>query len=159
MKAKRVLITGGAGFVGSHTADALLAAGHQVRIFDNLTSQVHHDGQFSYIPKFAEFVLGDMRNKNQVEKAVQGIDVIFHLAAAVGVGQSMYQIADYTATNNLGTANLFQAILDTRSEPEKIVEWVTEAYSETDRLMGLLSIRDERPRVTVMSSSAAPALI
>src|SRR3954447_22312557 len=121
LKAKRVLITGGAGFVGSHTADALLAAGHQVRIFDNLTSQVHQDGQFSYLPKFAEFMRGDMRNKSQVEKAVQDMDVIFHLAAAVGVGQSMYQIADYTATNNLGTANLFQAILDTRSEPEKIV--------------------------------------
>jgi dTDP-L-rhamnose 4-epimerase len=66
-------------------------------------------------------MLGDMRDKGQVEKAVKGMDVIFHLAAAVGVGQSMYQIADYTATNNLGTANLFQSILDTRSEPEKIV--------------------------------------
>src|SRR2546430_866138 len=75
----------------------------------------------TYIPKFAEFILGDMRDKNQVVKAVAGMDVIFHLAAAVGVGQSMYQIADYTATNNLGTANLFQAVLDTRSEPEKIV--------------------------------------
>jgi len=121
LKAKRVLITGGAGFVGSHTADALLAAGHQVRILDNLTSQVHHNGQFSYIPKGAEFMRGDMRNQSQVEKAIEGMDVIFHLAAAVGVGQSMYQISDYTATNNLGTANLFQAILDTRSEPEKVV--------------------------------------
>src|SRR5438270_8177566 len=121
LKAKRVLITGGAGVVGSHTADALLAAGHEVRIIDNLTSQVHQDGQFSYIPKFAAFMRGDMRNKSQVEKAVQDMDVIFHLAAAVGVGQSMYQIAEYTATNNLGTANLFQAILDTRSQPEKIV--------------------------------------
>jgi dTDP-L-rhamnose 4-epimerase len=118
---KRILITGGAGFVGSHTADALLAAGHEVRIFDNLTPQVHGDGKFSYIPEGAEFVLGDMRNKSEVEKAVQDRDVIFHLAAAVGVGQSMYQISEYTATNNLGTANLFQSILDTRSEPEKIV--------------------------------------
>jgi len=118
---KKVLITGGAGFVGSHTADALLEAGHEVRIFDNLTSQVHRAGLFSYIPKGAEFVLGDMRNLAQVRKAVQDVDVIFHLAAAVGVGQSMYQIADYTATNNLGTANLFQAILDTGSRPDKIV--------------------------------------
>ena len=107
--------------MGSHTADALLAAGHEVRIFDNLTPQVHQDGRFSYIPEGSEFVLGDMRNKGQVDKAIQGMDVIFHLAAAVGVGQSMYQISDYTANNNLGTANLFQAILDTRSEPEKIV--------------------------------------
>jgi len=107
--------------VGSHTADALLAAGHEVQIFDNLTPQVHQGGRFSYIPKGAEFVLGDMRNKSQVDKAVRDMDVIFHLAAAVGVGQSMYQISDYISTNNLGTANLFQAILDTRSEPEKIV--------------------------------------
>lgn len=121
MKAKKVLITGGAGFVGSHTADALLQAGHEVRIFDNLTSQVHRGGVNSYIPRGAEFILGDVRNLAQVSKAVQGMDVIFHFAAAVGVGQSMYQIADYTATNNLGTANLLQAILDTHSSPEKIV--------------------------------------
>jgi dTDP-L-rhamnose 4-epimerase len=118
---KKILITGGAGFVGSHTADALLARGHEVRIFDNLTSQVHHGGQFSYIPKAAEFVVGDMRDRDQVSEAVRDREVILHLAAAVGVGQSMYQISDYTATNNLGTANLFQAILDTRSQPEKIV--------------------------------------
>jgi dTDP-L-rhamnose 4-epimerase len=121
VKGKRVLITGGAGFVGSHTADALLEAGHEVRIFDNLTSQVHQGGLNSYIPKEAEFILGDVRDLSKLSKAVQGVEVIFHLAAAVGVGQSMYQIADYTATNNLGTANLFQAILDTRSTPEKIV--------------------------------------
>ncbi|MBO0912719.1 MAG: SDR family NAD(P)-dependent oxidoreductase, partial [Acidobacteria bacterium] len=121
MRAKQVLITGGAGFVGSHTAARLLAAGHQVRIFDNLTSQVHRDRQFSSIPKDVEFIQGDVRNLDEVEKAVEGMEVIFHLAAAVGVGQSMYRIADYTATNNLGTANLLQAILDTGSQPEKIV--------------------------------------
>lgn len=121
MSKKRILITGGAGFVGSHTADALLAAGHEVRIFDNLTPQVHTAGRPSYLPKDAEFVFGDMRDQSQVNAAVKDMDVIFHLAAAVGVGQSMYQISEYTAINNLGTANLFQAILDTRSEPEKIV--------------------------------------
>src|SRR5207245_6242584 len=109
VKAKRVLITGGAGFVGSHTADALLEAGHEVRIFDSLTSQVHEAGLFSYVPKGAEFILGDVRNRDQLRKAVRDAEVIFHFAASVGVGQSMYQIADYTAVNNLGTANRLQA--------------------------------------------------
>jgi dTDP-L-rhamnose 4-epimerase len=118
--AKRILITGGAGFVGSHTADALVEVGHEVRIFDDLTSQVHGD-RVSYLPKGAEFILGDVRNLEKLSKAVKDADVIFHFAAAVGVGQSMYQIAEYTATNNLGTANLLQAIVDTRSAPEKIV--------------------------------------
>src|SRR5437667_8944715 len=121
MTAKKVLITGGAGFVGSHTADALLEAGHNVRIFDSLDSQVHSAGIFSYIPEGAEFVLGDVRNRTQLSKAVKDVDVIFHLAAAVGVGQSLYRIAHYTAINNLGTANLLQAILDTRAEPEKVI--------------------------------------
>lgn len=92
-----------------------------MRIFDNLTPQVHQDGRSTYVPDGAEFVLGDMRDQGQVNAAVKDMDVIFHLAAAVGVGQSMYQISEYTAINNLGTANLFQAILDTRSQPEKIV--------------------------------------
>ena len=120
MKAKRVLITGGAGFVGSHTTDALVKAGHEVRVFDNLTLQVHR-GQHPHIPEGAEFIHGDLRDLATLSSAVQDADVIYHFAAAVGVGQSMYQISEYTATNNLGTANLFQAILDTHASPEKIV--------------------------------------
>lgn len=120
MKGKRVLITGGAGFVGSHTADALVRAGHEVVIFDNLTKQVHH-GKDPYVPEGARFVHGDVRDLATLSTVVQGAEVIFHLAAAVGVGQSMYQIAEYTSTNNLGTANLLQAIVDTRSTPEKLV--------------------------------------
>lgn len=120
MKGKKVLITGGAGFVGSHTADALVAAGHEVCIFDNLTSQVHRDGE-SHIPHGAQFVLGDVRNLEKLSSVVQSAEVIFHFAAAVGVGQSMYQISDYTSTNNLGTANLLQAVINTRSVPEKII--------------------------------------
>lgn len=114
------MITGGAGFVGSHTADALLAAGHKVCIFDNLTAQVHRDAD-SYIPQGAQFVLGDVRNLEKLSQVVRGAEVIFHFAAAVGVGQSMYRISDYTSINNLGTANLLQAVLDTRSVPEKVV--------------------------------------
>ena len=121
MTARTVLITGGAGFVGSHTADALIASGHRVRIFDNLSPQVHPDGFPDYIPKCAQFLKGDVRDLETLRAAVRGADVIFHFAAAIGVGQSMYQISEYTSVNNLGTANLLQAILDTRSRPEKLI--------------------------------------
>lgn len=121
MTAKKILVTGGAGFVGSHTVDALVRDGHEVRIYDNLSDQVHRFGAPSYLSKDAEFIHADVRDLSRLAQAVRGVDVIYHLAAAVGVGQSMYQIACYTSVNNLGTANLLQAILDTRAEPEKII--------------------------------------
>jgi len=121
MTPKSILITGGAGFVGSHLAEALIAQGHRVRIFDNLSEQVHRSGFPDYLSDDAEFIQGDVRDLTGLKVAVRGVDVIFHLAAAVGVGQSMYQIADYTAANSLGTANLLQAIVDTRLTPEKII--------------------------------------
>lgn len=110
---KDVLITGGAGFVGSHVADELLAHGYRVRALDNLTSQVHGTGarRPSYLNKEVELVCGDIRDAEVVRKALQGIDGVFHLAAAVGVGQSMYEIAKYTSVNNLGTAVLLEAIV------------------------------------------------
>src|SRR5438874_8339197 len=117
----KVLIVGGAGFVGSHTADALLEQGHSVTIYDNLSEQVHR-GEFpGYLSPEVEFVAGDVRDLESLARAVKSADVIYHLAAAVGVGQSMYQIADYTATNVQGTANLLQAIIDTRSTPAKLI--------------------------------------
>lgn len=120
-KRKKVLVTGGAGFVGSHTVDALVHRGHSVRVFDNLCPQVHGGQAPGYLNSEAEFIFGDVRDLSQLSQAIRGVDVIFHLAAAVGVGQSMYEIADYTAVNNLGTANLLQAILDTGAHPEKII--------------------------------------
>ena len=118
---KNVLIIGGCGFVGSHTADALLRAGHAVTIFDNLNNQVHRGEVPDYLSPEVEFTRGDVRDPEALRKVVAGSDAIYHLAAAVGVGQSMYEISDYCATNIQGTANLLQAILDTRSEPEKLI--------------------------------------
>lgn len=118
---KKVLITGGAGFIGSHLADELIAAGYHVRVFDNLSPQVH--GPQALVPDYlhedAEFVVGDIRNKELLGKALKGVDAVFHLAAMVGVGQSMYEVADYTAVNNQGTANLLQLLL--QQPVEKLV--------------------------------------
>ena len=118
---KKILVTGGAGFVGSHLADALVRAGHQVRVFDNLSPQVHGAEFPDYLSDAAEFIAGDMRNPKELARAIAGMDVIFHLAAAVGVGQSMYEIANYMDINTQGTANLLQAMLDSRSRVEKLI--------------------------------------
>ncbi|MFL5519107.1 MAG: NAD-dependent epimerase/dehydratase family protein, partial [Gemmatimonadales bacterium] len=100
-----ILITGGAGFIGSHLADALLARGDRVRALDNLSPQVHGEGAArpDYLDRDVELMVGDVRDAAAVRRALQGIDAVVHLAAAVGVGQSMYQIAHYTAVNNGGT--------------------------------------------------------
>jgi dTDP-L-rhamnose 4-epimerase len=118
---KKVLITGGAGFLGSHLSDALLERGFDVRVFDCLSPQVHPGGFPGYLSPEVEFILGDMRDLDRLRKAVRGAEVIFHLAAAVGVGQSMYEISNYMGANTLGTANLLQVLLDTRTELRKLV--------------------------------------
>lgn len=111
---RTILITGGAGFIGSHLADELLRCGYRVRALDSLAPQVHGERQRrpDYLDAEVELVEGDIRDPEAVRKALAGVDGVFHYAAAVGVGQSMYQIADYTAVNNLGTAVLLEALIE-----------------------------------------------
>ena len=118
---KQILITGGAGFVGSHLADGLLSAGHRVRVVDDLTPQVHPGGRPDYLSNEVELIRGDVRDPNLLKEVLAGVDVIYHFAATVGVGQSMYEISRYMSVNTQGTAELLQAILDSKSQPEKII--------------------------------------
>ncbi len=122
---KQILITGGAGFVGSHLADGLLQAGHQVRILDDLSPQVHSQldpsGRPGYLSPDVELILGDIRDPNRMRDILRGVDVVYHFAATVGVGQSMYEISRYMSVNTQGTAELLQAMLDARHTPEKLI--------------------------------------
>jgi dTDP-L-rhamnose 4-epimerase len=107
-----ILITGGAGFIGSHLADDLVQRGHGVRALDNLSRQVHGEGHGrpAYLHPAVELIAGDVRDARAVQRALDGIDAVFHFAAAVGVGQSMYEIGHYTSVNTLGTAVLLQEL-------------------------------------------------
>jgi dTDP-L-rhamnose 4-epimerase len=110
---KRVLITGGAGFIGSHLADELLKKGYAVRALDCLCEQVHGPGRLrpEYLDPEVELVVGDVRSRGALRKALKGVDAVYHFAARVGVGQSMYEVADYTDVNNLGTASVLEALM------------------------------------------------
>lgn len=111
---KRILVTGGAGFIGSHLADHLLRRGYRVRAFDSLLPQVHGDGagRPGYLDDAVEFMEGDVRDPQRLRSALQGVDVVYHFAAMVGVGQSMYDVSRYTAVNNLGTGVLLEALIE-----------------------------------------------
>ena len=121
LMSKRILITGGAGFIGSHLADELLGRGYRVRALDNLSPQVHGPSRRrpDYLASDVELIVGDVRDAETVRRALAGVDAVYHLAAAVGVGQSMYEIANYTSLNNLGTAVLLEAL--TRQPVERLV--------------------------------------
>jgi dTDP-L-rhamnose 4-epimerase len=116
----RVLVTGGAGFIGSHVVDALLSRGHDVRVLDCLDSQVH-DGRPEYLSAGAELITGDVRDHDAVRRSLVGIDRVAHLAAAVGVGQSMYEIERYTSMNTLGAAVVLEETIAARDRIEKMV--------------------------------------
>jgi len=111
MAAPRVLVTGGAGFIGSHLVDRLLASGSEVRVLDALLPQVHPAGPPAYLNPEAELRVADVRDREAMASALQDVDVLVHFAAAVGVGQSMYEVVHYTSVNALGTAQLLEAII------------------------------------------------
>lgn len=109
----RVLVTGGCGFIGRHVAAELIRAGHAVRLYDAMIDQVHgasSTGAAGDVPREAEVIRGDIRSAPEVMAALDGCDAVIHLAAEVGVGQSMYEIARYTGVNDLGTAVLLEAV-------------------------------------------------
>jgi dTDP-L-rhamnose 4-epimerase len=116
----KVLVTGGAGFIGSHVVDALLAAQNDVRVMDSLDPQVH-DGQPRYLSSDAELVRGDVRDRDAVRRSLEEVDRVVHLAAAVGVGQSMYEIERYTSMNTLGAAVVLEEAVGVRDHLEKMV--------------------------------------
>ena len=112
------LITGGAGFIGSHLCRELSEAGHRVRILDSFVEQAHGAGPPATLPA-ADILRGDVRDPDTVARALQGVDGVFHLAAEVGVGQSMYEIERYVSANDLGTAVLMQRLVE--SEVRRVV--------------------------------------
>lgn len=117
----RVLVTGGAGFIGSFLVDKLIALGYPVRIFDNLEKQVHQGKKPAYLNKKAEFLKGDVRDYNAFKKALDGVAVVFHLASRVGVAQSNYEIKEYADVNISGTANLLDVVVNRKSNIKKII--------------------------------------
>ena len=117
----KVLVTGGAGFIGSHLVDALVRDGHAVRVLDCFDPQVHGAQRPDYLNPKAEYVEGDVRNREALRGALRDIEVVFHKAAAVGVGQSMYEIEKYVSANTLGTAILLDVLVNDRVPLKKLI--------------------------------------
>src|SRR4030095_13673674 len=117
------LVIVGAGFIGSHTVDCLLARGHTVRVLDALVPQVHGttSQRPAYLDPHAELVVGRIEDAGVVAQALDGVESVIHLAAAVGVGQSMYQVTQYCTTNTLGTAALLQTFIDHKRRLHSLV--------------------------------------
>lgn len=119
----KVLVTGGAGFIGSFVVEALLKRNHYVRVLDNLDPQVHGERQEwpTYLTRDAELIIGDVRDHDTVATALAECDAVIHLAAAVGVGQSMYKIEHYCDVNVIGTAVLLEEMLKVKGRFAKLI--------------------------------------
>jgi dTDP-L-rhamnose 4-epimerase len=117
----RVLVTGGAGFIGSHLVDALLAAGERVRVLDNLDPLAHPDGPPAHLSGEAELVVGDLCDRDAVNRALDGVDGVFHLGGVVGNGESMINVRRAVDANSGGTATLLEAVLERRDRIRRLV--------------------------------------
>ena len=117
-----VLVTGGAGFIGGHLVDSLLADGERVRILDNLDPLAHPSGEPpAHLPADAELIRGDLRTAADVERAIDGCDRVFHLGGIVGNGESMVNVRKAVDANSGGTATLLEAIIDRRDRIRRLV--------------------------------------
>jgi len=114
----KILVTGGAGFIGSHTVDALLAKGHQVRILDNLQQPVHLKGKPGYLPPEAEFILGDVRDKPTLTRALEEIDAVFHFAA---YQDYLPDFSTYFHVNAVSTALIYEIIVEKKLPVQKVI--------------------------------------
>ncbi len=121
-EALKILVTGGAGFIGSRVARVLAELGHQVRVLDNLSPQVHEEAAFpAELTESIECIKADLRDRDAVQHALEGIEVVAHLAAETGTGQSMYRIRHYSDVNTTGTAGLLDIIVNEPNSVRRIV--------------------------------------
>jgi dTDP-L-rhamnose 4-epimerase len=116
----KTLVTGGAGFIGTHLVRQLVADGDEVVVLDSLEPQVHN-GVGPVLPEGVKLIVGDVGDADLADEALQGVDRVVHLAAAVGVGQSMYEIARYTELNTMATARFLERVVATRPLPARLV--------------------------------------
>ena len=119
--AERFLVTGGAGFIGSHLVDSLLAEGHAVRVLDDLLAQAHPTGTARFLAKDAELVVGDLRDRATIDRVLERVDAVFHLGGMVGNGQSMVEVRRYVDVNGVGTATLLEGIAARRDRIRRLV--------------------------------------
>ena len=117
----KILVTGGAGFIGSHLVDALVRDGHSVKIFDSLADEVHGGRVPEHLNKDAEFIHADVCDASAVSNALDGVDAVYHLAAELGLGRSMYQVRRFVTGNDLGTAVLLEELIKRRVQIRKLV--------------------------------------
>jgi dTDP-L-rhamnose 4-epimerase len=117
----RILVTGGAGFIGSHLVDRLVKEGHRVRVLDSFEPQVHGKRRPGYLNPEAEYRRADVRDRGKVAQGIKNIDVVFHEAAVVGIGQSAYQVEKYTDNNTRGTATLLDVLVNERNSVKKLI--------------------------------------